>query len=100
MSVLTAPVLTMPVRQASAHAILSATLRDLCRFLSAFPNIQMTEEDCQALAVAAVSGHAEAEFMVASVFEAAGESARAMEWYFRSASRDYVPAMLQLCALR
>jgi hypothetical protein len=90
----------MPVRQASAHAILSATLRDLCRFLSAFPNIQMTEEDCQALAVAAVSGHAEAEFMVASVFEAAGESARAMEWYFRSASRDYVPAMLQLCALR
>ncbi len=93
-------VLTMPVRQASAHAILSATLRELCRFLCAFPNIQMNEEDCQALAVAAVSGHAEAEFMVASVFDAAGESARAMEWYYRSASRDYLPAMLQLFALR
>ncbi len=91
---------TMPVRQASAHAILRATLRELCRFLSAFPNIQMDEEECQALAVAAVSGHAEAEFMVASVFDAAGESARAMEWYYRSASRDYLPAMLQLFALR
>jgi hypothetical protein len=91
---------TTPVRQASAHAILRATLGELCRFLSSFPNIQMNEEECQALAVAAVSGHAEAEFMVASVFEAAGESARAMEWYYRSAGRDYLPARLQLFALR
>ena len=93
-------VLTLPVRPASAPAILSATLGELCRFLCAFPNIQMTEEDCQALAVAAVSGHAEAEFMVASVYDAAGENERAIEWYSRSAERKYLPAMLQLMAVR
>jgi hypothetical protein len=79
---------------------MSATLRELCRFLTSFPNIQMSEEECEALAVAAVSGHAEAEFMIGSVFDAAEEPARAMEWYYRSASRDYLPAMLQLFAVR
>ena len=91
---------TLPSGQENSPVILSATLRELCRFLFCFPGIQMTEEECQALAVAAVSGHAEAEFMVASVYDAAGEPARAREWYSRSASRDYLPAMLQLFALR
>jgi hypothetical protein len=79
---------------------MSATLRELCHFLSTFPNIQMSTDECEALAVAAISGHAEAEFMIGSVFDAANEPARAMEWYFRSASRDYLPAMLQLFAVR
>jgi TPR repeat protein len=79
---------------------MSATLRELCRFLSSFPNIQMSEEECEALAVAAISGHAEAEFMIGSVFDAAEEADRAMEWYSRSASREYLPAMLQLYEVR
>jgi hypothetical protein len=94
------PVVTMSLKGSKSHKILSATLRELCRFLASFPNFQMSEQECSALAVDAISGHPEAEFMVASVFEAAGEPARAMEWYFRSASRDYLPAMLQLFALR
>jgi hypothetical protein len=93
-------VLTDPITQQHSPKTMCATLRELCRFLSSFPNIQMSEEECEALAVAAVSGHAEAEFMVGSVFDAADEPARAMEWYFRSASRDYLPAMLQLFAVR
>ena len=79
---------------------MSAILRELCSFLSNFPNIQMSAEECEALAVAAISGHAEAEFMIGSVFDAADEPARAMEWYYRSASREYLPAMLQLFAVR
>jgi TPR repeat protein len=79
---------------------LSATLRELCHFLTSFPNIQMSAEDCEALAVAAVSGHPEAEFMIGSVYDAAEEPARAMKWYWRAASRDYMPAMLQLFAVR
>jgi TPR repeat protein len=38
--------------------------------------------------------------MIASVFDAAGEDERAIEWYSRSAARNYLPAMLQLLALR
>jgi hypothetical protein len=94
------PVVTLPVAEATSQKVLSATLRELCRFLSTLPNIQMSEEECEALAVAAISGHAEAEFMIGSVFDAADEPARAMEWYFRAASRDYMPAMLQLLAVR
>jgi hypothetical protein len=94
------PLVTMPMVEANSPRTMSATLRELCRFLSSFPNIQMSEEECEALAVAAISGHAEAEFMVASVFDAADEPARAMEWYFRSANREYLPAMLQLLAVR
>jgi len=90
----------MPVPEEHSHQSMSATLRELCRFLCSFPNIQMSEEECEALAVAAISGHAEAEFMVGSVFDAAEEPDRAREWYFRSASREYLPAMLQLCAVR
>lgn len=94
------PVITMPEPDSTAQQIPSAILRELYRLLSSFPNLQMSEQECAALAIAAISGHAEAEFMVASVFDAAGETARATEWYLRSASRDYLPAMLQLYALR
>ncbi len=94
------PVVSIAAAQANSQRALSATLRELCRFLSSFPNIQMSQPECEALAVAAIGGHAEAEFMIGSLFDAADQPARAIEWYFRSASRDYLPAMLQLFAPR
>ncbi len=93
-------VIPMPLAHANSKKDLSAKLWELCRFLSAFPNIQMSQQECEALAVAAISGHPEAEFMIGSVFDAADEHARALEWYHRAATRDYLPAMLQLCAER
>jgi TPR repeat protein len=89
-----------PTLEKNTHRTLAAALRELCHFLTTFPRIQMSEDECEALAVAAVSGHAEAEFMVASVYDAAGEDERAMEWYSRAAQRKYLPAMLQLLAVR
>jgi hypothetical protein len=79
--------------------ILSAKLPELCRFLASFPTLRMSKEECGALALSAVSGDPEAEFTLACVYDAAGESARARQWYFRSAARDYLPAMLQLCTV-
>jgi TPR repeat protein len=38
--------------------------------------------------------------MIGSVFDAADQPANAIEWYSRAASRDYLPAMLQLLAVR
>ena len=75
-------------------------LRDLCDSLLAFPGIHLAEADCEALVAAAIAGDSEAEFMIGSFFDAVEEPARAMEWYSRAASRHYLPAMLQLCALR
>ena len=94
------PVITMPFKESNSATILSATLRELCRYLSCFPDGQLSEPECAALAAAAIGGHAEAEFMVGSLFDAAGDLARAMQWYLRSASRDYLPAILQVFALR
>jgi hypothetical protein len=90
-------VIAMPAGQLNSQNKLSAMLRERCHFLS---YMQMGQAECEALAVAAMRGHAEAEFMIGSIFDAADEPARAMEWYFRSASRDYLPAMLQLFAAR
>lgn len=92
-------VVTMQTAQVNSQRALIATLDELCDLLSSFP-IQMSPREREALAVAAVGGHAEAEFMVGCVFDAADQPARAMEWYFRSASHNYQPAMLQLFALR
>jgi TPR repeat protein len=94
------PVVTMPLKQPNPQTILSATLRELCRYLAASPKIELSEQECAALAVAALGGHPEAEFMVGSLFDAANDPARALEWYRRSAGRDYPPALLQLFALR
>jgi hypothetical protein len=94
------PIVTLPMVEADSPRTLSGSLRELCRFLSGFPNIQMSDEECEALAVSAISGQAEAEFMIGSVYDAADEPARAMEWYSRSAGRDYLPAMLQMFAVR
>jgi hypothetical protein len=94
------PVLTASAINEHSQRTLSTKLRELCQFLTGFPNIQMSEDECEALAVAAISGHAEAEFMIGSVYDAADEPVHAMEWYHRAASRDYLPAMLQLFAIR
>jgi len=93
-------VVTMPKTQANAQRALLATLDELCGLFSSFPSIQMSPQEREALAVAAVGGHAEAEFMVGCIFDAADEPGRAMEWYFRAANRNYLPAMLQLVAMR
>lgn len=104
------PVITMPRKQPDSQTILSATLHELCRYLSASPLVPanevsakedpLSEQECAELAAAALGGHPEAEFLVGSLFDAAGDPARAMEWYRRSASHDYPPAMLQLFAAR
>lgn len=91
---------TMQPSQANSQKALIATLDELCALLSSFPGIQLSPQEREALAVAAIGGQPEAEFMVGCVFDAAGEPARAVEWYFRSAGRDYLPAMLQLLAAR
>ena len=78
----------------------AAPLRELCDALLAFPSIHLTEADCEALVAAAIAGDSEAEFMIGSLFDAVDEPARAIEWYSRAASRHYLPAMLQLCAVR
>lgn len=92
------PVFVTP--EYESNKLMGATLRQLRSFLTRFDNIQMTEDECDSLAVAAVSGHAEAEFMVGTVYDAAGESVHAMEWYRRAAQRDYLPALLQMFAIR
>ena len=88
---------TLP--EADLQNILSAKLHELCRFLASLPNLRMSEEECEALALSALLGEPESEFVLACVYDAAGDSARARQWYFRSAARDYLPAMLQLCAV-
>lgn len=60
----------------------------------------MSEAECEALAAAALGGDPKAEFTIGTVFDAAYDDGRAREWYFRAAARDYLPAMLQLCAVR
>jgi hypothetical protein len=92
--------LTMPLQESDSDKLLSASLRELRRILSSFFPIQLNDEECAALAREALRGKAEAEFTVASLFDAAGHTARAIEWYDRAASRNYLPAMLQLTALR
>jgi len=104
MSVVTMP-RKLPDWQTIPSTTLSATLHELCRYLAASPmvqanQVQLSEEECAALAFAAQGGHAEAEFLVGSIFDAAGNPARAMEWYSRSASGNYLPAVLQLFVLR
>lgn len=102
-------VVTMTRKQPDWQTIpsmtLGATLHELCRHLAASPmvqanQVQLSEDECAALAFAAQGGHPGAEFLVGSIFDAAGNPDRAMEWYRRSASGNYLPAVLQLVVLR
>jgi TPR repeat protein len=94
------PVVTMPAMKANFRNTFGATLPDLFRYLSSSRSIQISEGECESLAAAAVGGQPEAEFMVGSIFDATGEPDCAVEWYSRAADRGYLPAMLQLCAVR
>lgn len=71
-------------------------LQRLLNFLTGFYRVDLPEEECMALAVAALSGHPRAEFLVASAYDAADDAVEARLWYERSARRGFVPAMLQL----
>ncbi len=71
-------------------------LQRLLDFLTGFYRVELPQDECMALAVAALSGHARAEFLVASAYDAADDAVEARLWYERSARRGFVPAMLQL----
>ena len=72
--------------------------RDLCKFLVTFAQKHgaMSQDDCVALALGAFGGHAHAEFLVATAYDAAEERMHAKRWYERSARHGFVPAMVQL----
>jgi TPR repeat protein len=92
-------VLTMPLRKIGPHSALSEALRELCRLLSSLSHLSISDDQCEELAFDALDGIAEAEFTVASLFDAAGLEEGAIEWYHRAADRGYLPAMLQLVAM-
>jgi len=71
---------------------------DLCKFLVSFAQKHgaMSYDDCVALALGAFGGHAHAEFLVATAYDAAEECMHAKRWYERSARHGFVPAMVQL----
>ncbi len=77
---------------------LTQQFRDLCRFLVSFAQQHgaMSYDDCVALALGAFGGHAHAEFLVATAYDAAEERMHAKRWYERSARHGFVPAMVQL----
>ena len=72
--------------------------RDLCKFLVNFAQKHgaMSQDDCVALALGAFGGHAHAEFLVATAYDAAEERMHAKRWYERSARHGFVPAIVQL----
>jgi hypothetical protein len=72
--------------------------RDLCKFLVSFAQKHgaMSYDDCVALALGAFGGHAHAEFLVATAYDAAEECMHAKRWYERSARHGFTPAMVQL----
>jgi hypothetical protein len=86
--------------RAGSRVTVSVTqqFRDLCKFLVSFAQKHgaMSNDDCVALALGAFGGHAHAEFLVATAYDAAEECMHAKRWYERSARHGYVPAMVQL----
>jgi TPR repeat protein len=73
-----------------------AAFNHLVGFLTGFYRLNLPEDECMALAVAALSGHPRAEFLVASAYDAADDALEARIWYERAARRGHLPAMLQL----
>lgn len=74
---------------------LTASLDELTTFLLMYDNNGMSDEDCVSLAFAAICGHAAAEFLVATVYDAAEDMVNATLWYQRAADKGFVPAQLQ-----
>ena len=89
-----------PARQDSQRRPVTrgAGLRELLRFLVNFSQIHgmLSDDDCLALAVGAYAGHAHAEFLVATAYEAAEELMQAKRWYTRAARHGFLPSMLRL----
>ncbi len=79
-------------------ASFSQQFRELCKFLLGFAQKHgvMSYDDCVALAAGAFGGHAHAEFLVATAYDAAEERMHAKRWYERAARHGFVPAMVQL----
>ena len=95
-------ILTMPVldeRPEQAQQTGEGSQRELRRCLESLSKIRMSRKECESLAAAALDGCAEAQFLVGSVLEAAGDPTGARHWYHLAAAGDYLPAMLQLCAV-
>ncbi len=80
------------------NGTLSQPFRDLCNFLVNFAQKHgvMSYDDCVALALGALGGHAHAEFLVATAYDAAEEKMHAKRWYERAARHGFVPAIVQL----
>ncbi len=74
---------------------LTASLDELATFLILYDHNEMTDEDCVALAFAAISGYPAAEFLVATVYDAAEDQVNANLWYQRAADKGFIPAQLQ-----
>lgn len=74
----------------------AAALSRLSSFLNGFFPVDVPENECLALAVAALNGHPHAEYLVGSAYEADENDAEARLWYERAARQGFVPAMLQL----
>jgi TPR repeat protein len=83
-------------RMPESHPSFIAAFNHLVTFLTGFYRLNLPEDECMALAVAALSGHARAEFLVASAYDAADDAMEARLWYERAARRGHLPAMLQL----
>jgi TPR repeat protein len=78
------------------HPSFMAAFNHLLEFLTGFYRIDLPEDECIALAFAALGGHPRAEFLVASAYDAADDALEARLWYERAARRGHLPAMLQL----
>ncbi len=89
-----------PARQESQRrtVVRGAGLRELLHFLVNFSQIHgvLSDDDCLALAVGAYAGHAHAEFLVATAYDAAEEPMQAKRWYARAARHGFLPSMLRL----
>lgn len=73
---------------------LSRAIGDLYSFLVNFCASEMSDDDCMALAVAAVSGHTHAEFLVGSAYDGADDRDNAIIWYQRAAEKGFAPAQI------
>ena len=90
----------IPVRQETPRkaGFRGAGLRELLAFLVSFSRKHgvLSDDDCLALALGACAGHAHAEFLVATAYDAADEPMQAKRWYTRAARHGFLPSSLRL----
>ena len=73
-------------------------LAELVRFLRSFSKMHgsLNDDDCLSLALGAFWGHAHAEFLVGTAYDAADEPMQAKLWFARAARRGFLPARLRI----